>query len=90
METIKDADKPKAVYKVKGKHIFRASLVPTQMGVAPSGAPVIIDQPGPMTRIEVGALLTDVRDDEVAAFGDRLRTVVRGRSCRCGSRCPSR
>jgi len=61
-----------AVYRVKGKHLFRASIVATQMGIAADGSPQIVQQPGPMERIEVGTLLDNVRPDELAAYGDRL------------------
>ncbi len=60
------------VYKIKGKRIMRASIVATQMGVAADGTPQIVQQPGPMERLEVGTLLYNVRPDELAAFGDRL------------------
>lgn len=51
---------------------MRASIVATQMGVAADGTPQIVQQPGPMERLEVGTLLYNVRPDELAAFGDRL------------------
>lgn len=68
METTTD----KPVYKVIGKMIYRASVVALEMGRRADGTPNIVQQPGPMERIPVGTLLYDVREDEVAAFGDRL------------------
>ena len=61
-----------SAHRVIGKHIFRASIVSTQMGIAADGTPQIVQQPGPMERLEVGALLHNVRPDELVAFGDRL------------------
>ncbi len=60
------------VYRVITKHLFRASVVATHMGIAADGTPQIVQQPGPMERLEVGTLLENVRPDELAAYGDRL------------------
>jgi hypothetical protein len=59
-------------YRVLAKHMFRASIVSTQMGTAADGSPQIVQQPGPMERLEVGALIYNIRPEELAAFGDRL------------------
>ncbi len=63
------------IFRVLHKHLYRASVVPTQMGMSPDGIPLIVQQPGPMQRLEVGTLLYDVQPDELAAFGDRLGEV---------------
>ena len=59
-------------FQIAGKHIFRASIVALQMGTRADGSPNIVQQPGPMERLEVGTELTDVTDAELKAFGDRL------------------
>jgi hypothetical protein len=59
-------------YRVVAKHMFRASIVSTQMGTAADGSPQIVQQPGPMERLEVGALIYNIRPEELQAFGDRL------------------
>jgi hypothetical protein len=59
-------------YRVVAKHMYRASIVSTQMGTAADGSPQIVQQPGPMERLEVGVLIYNIRPEELQAFGDRL------------------
>lgn len=62
-------------YRVLNKHIYRASIVPTRMGTKPDGSPDIVEQPGPMERVEVGTVLDNVSDAELRAFPDRFGAV---------------
>jgi hypothetical protein len=59
-------------YRVITKHMYRASIVSTQMGTAADGSPQIVQQPGPMERLEVGALIYNIRPEELDAFRNRL------------------
>lgn len=63
------------VFRVAGKHMLRASIIPLQMGTRADGSPNIVQQPGPMERLDVGTELTDVTMNELKAFGDRLEPV---------------
>lgn len=63
-------------YRVQGKHLYRASIVKTRMGTKPDGSPDIVDQPGPMERVEAGTVLDDVTEAELRAFPDRFAPVV--------------
>jgi len=62
-------------YKVQGKHLYRASTIDLQMGIRGDGTPNIVRQPGPMTKVEVGTLLDDVRPEELQAFPDRFQHI---------------
>jgi len=59
-------------YQVVGKHIFRTSVVALQMGTRMDGSPNLVNQPGPMLRVEVGTVLDDVTPEELAAAPDRF------------------
>lgn len=62
-------------YRVLNKFLYRASVVPTRMGTKPDGSPDMVDQPGPMERVEAGTVLDDVTDAELRAFPDRFGPV---------------
>ena len=63
-------------YKIIGKYIYRASTQEITMGTRQDGSPNVVRQPGPMEKLEVGTVLTDVTPNELAAYGDRLELVT--------------
>lgn len=62
-------------FRVVNKHITRASIVALKMGEKADGTPNIVNQPGPMERVEIGDELTDVTEAELRAFPDRFEAV---------------
>lgn len=62
-------------YRVKNRHIYRSEVVDLVMGKKADGSDHIVRQPGPMTKVEAGTILTDVREEELAAFPDRFELV---------------
>jgi hypothetical protein len=62
-------------YRVVGKHILRTETVDLVMGKKADGSDYVVRQPGPITRVEPGTILTDVTDEELAAFPDRFAVV---------------
>lgn len=64
-------------YRVVGKYIYRATTQDVDMGgTKPDGSPNIVRQPGTMSRVEVGTVLTDVQPEELAAAPDRFVLVT--------------
>lgn len=62
-------------YKVLHKGIYRATTVDTVMGTHPDGSSLVVRQNGPIEFYPVGTVFTDMREDELAAFGDRLALI---------------
>ena len=69
------APPPVGTFRIKGKGIRHASIIPLQMGTTPSGEPNIVMQPGPMEWYDVGAELSDLTEGDIVAFHDRLDPV---------------
>jgi hypothetical protein len=66
-------------YRLVGKYIYRPSTQDVNMGgTRPDGSPNIVRQPGPMVRVEVGTILDDVTDGELAGAPDRFQLVTEG------------
>ena len=59
---------------VVGKFVYRASLVDQEV-LDMTGAPILVRHNGPMERVDVGTVLTDVTEDELRAFPDRFAIV---------------
>jgi hypothetical protein len=62
-------------YRVKGKHIYYASVMDLDMGLDERGEPRIVRQMGPTERVEVGTILEDVPAHVLAAFPGRFELV---------------
>lgn len=62
-------------FRVIGKAMRRANIVPLQMGMRADGSPNIVQQPGELETLPVGTELTNVTEQELQAFGDRLAPV---------------
>ena len=62
-------------YRVKGKHIYYASVVDTDMGLDDRGERRIVRQMGATRRVEVGEILDDVPAHILAAFPGRFELV---------------
>lgn len=63
-------------YRIIGKFLYRASTQEITMGTRQDGSPNVVRQPGPMEKLEVGTVLTDVTPAELSAYGDRLELVT--------------
>jgi hypothetical protein len=62
-------------FRIVGKYIHRASIVPLKMGERADGTPNIVNQPGPMELLAVGTEVDDVQEHELLAFPDRFEAV---------------
>jgi hypothetical protein len=62
-------------FRIVGKYIHRASIVPLKMGERADGTPNIVNQPGPMELLAVGTEVDDVQEHELRAFPDRFEAV---------------
>jgi hypothetical protein len=62
-------------YKIINKHVYMASIVPTVMGYTSEGTPIIVDQPGPVNRVDVGTVVDSVPPDMLASAPDRFELV---------------
>src|SRR5262245_9481483 len=64
-------------YKVVNKYLYRATVQDVNMGgTRADGSPNIVRQPGPMQRVEVGTILNDVTEGELAGAPDRFALVT--------------